>query len=108
MSLKLPDKGQWLFIGFVVCLFTYYAGSVAVYFFNGKTPLFIWKNFDSMLLWRLMTESNIRSDIRITAMPALLSGLAASVIVPVFIIWQLVQKKIFLSMVMRNLPAMMI
>jgi hypothetical protein len=40
-------------------------------------------------------------------MPALLSGLAASVIVPVFIIWQL-NKKIFLSMVMRNLPAMMI
>ena len=92
MSLKLPDKGQWLFIGFVMCLFTYYAGSVAVYFFNGKTPLFIWKNFDSMLLWRLMTESNIRSDIRITAMPALLSGLAASVIVPVFIIWQLNKK----------------
>ena len=36
MSLKLPDKGQWLFIGFVMCLFTYYAGSVAVYFLMVK------------------------------------------------------------------------
>lgn len=36
MSLKLPDKGQWVFIGLVMCLVTYYAGSVAVYFLNGK------------------------------------------------------------------------
>lgn len=43
MSLKLPDKGQWVFIGLVMCLVTYYAGSVAVYFLNGKTPLYIWK-----------------------------------------------------------------
>lgn len=38
MSVKLPDKGQWVFIGLVMCLVTYYAGSVAVYFFNHKTP----------------------------------------------------------------------
>ncbi len=36
MSLKLPDKGQWAFIGLVMCLVTYYTGSVAVYFLNGK------------------------------------------------------------------------
>ncbi|MEW7952280.1 hypothetical protein AB0908_26265 (plasmid) [Enterobacter hormaechei subsp. xiangfangensis] len=41
MSLKLPDKGQWAFIGLVMCLVTYYTGSVAVYFLNGKTPLYI-------------------------------------------------------------------
>ncbi len=35
MSLKLPDKGQWVFIGLVMCLVTYYAGSVSVYFLNG-------------------------------------------------------------------------
>lgn len=69
MSLKLPDKGQWAFIGLVMCLVTYYTGSVAVYFLNGKTPLYIWKNFDSMLLWRIITESNIRTDIRLTAIP---------------------------------------
>lgn len=89
MSLKLPDKGQWFFIGLVMCLVTYYAGSVAVYFFNGKTPLYIWKNFDSMLLWKIITESNIRTDIRLTAIPSLLSGMVSSLIVPVFIIWQL-------------------
>ena len=49
MSLKLPDKGQWAFIGLVMCLVTYYTGSVAVYFLNGKTPLYIWKNFDSKI-----------------------------------------------------------
>ncbi|EEP4370892.1 type IV secretory system conjugative DNA transfer family protein, partial [Salmonella enterica] len=89
MSLKLPDKGQWAFIGLVMCLVTYYTGSVAVYFLNGKTPLYIWKNFDSMLLWRIITESNIRTDIRLTAIPSLLSGMVSSLIVPVFIIWQL-------------------
>ena len=36
MSLKLPDKGQWAFIGLVMCLVTYYTGSVAVYFLYGK------------------------------------------------------------------------
>ena len=89
MSLKLPDKGQWVFIGLVMCLVTYYAGSVAVYFLNGKTPLYIWKNFDSMLLWKIITESNIRTDIRLTAIPSLLSGMVSSLIVPVFVIWQL-------------------
>lgn len=92
MSFKLPDKNQWVFIGLVMCLVTYYAGSVAVYFFNNKTPLFIWKNFDSMLLWRLITESNLRTSIRLTAIPSILSGMAASLIVPVFIIWQLNKK----------------
>ena len=67
----------------------FYTGSVAVYFLNGKTPLYIWKNFDSMLLWRIITESNIRTDIRLTAIPSLLSGMVSSLIVPVFIIWQL-------------------
>lgn len=89
MSLKLPDKGQWVFIGLVMCLVTYYAGSVSVYFLNGKTPLYIWKNFDSMLLWKIITESNIRTDIRLTAIPSLLSGMVSSLIVPVFVIWQL-------------------
>ncbi|HBA1011014.1 TPA: type IV secretory system conjugative DNA transfer family protein [Escherichia coli] len=89
MSLKLPDKGQWVFIGLVMYLVTYYAGSVAVYFLNGKTPLYIWKNFDSMLLWKIITESNIRTDIRLTAIPSLLSGMVSSLIVPVFVIWQL-------------------
>lgn len=89
MSLKLPDKGQWAFIGLVMCLVTYYAGSVAVYFLNGKTLLYIWNNFDSMLLWKIITESYIRTDIRLTAIPSLLSGMVISVTVPVFIIWQL-------------------
>ncbi|MGR4765398.1 hypothetical protein Q6A29_06090 [Salmonella enterica subsp. enterica] len=40
MSLKLPDKGQWAFIGLVMCLVTYYTGSVAVYPISttGKLP----------------------------------------------------------------------
>ncbi|VCY81183.1 hypothetical protein [Escherichia coli] len=81
MNIKLPDKGQWAFIGLVMCLVTYYTGSVAVYFLNGK----IWKNFDSMLLWRIITESNIRTDIR--AIPSL-SGMVSSHCA-CFIIWQL-------------------
>ena len=36
MSLKLPDKGQWAFIGLVMCLVTYYTDSVAVY--GGPSP----------------------------------------------------------------------
>ncbi len=65
-----------------MCLVTYYTGSVAVYFLNGKTPLYIWKNFDSMLLWRIITESNIRTDIRLTV-----SGFVSHR--ACFIIWQL-------------------
>lgn len=47
------------------------------------------ENFDSMLLWKIITESNIRTDIRLTAIPSLLSGMVSSLIVPVFVIWQL-------------------
>ena len=96
MSIKLPDKIQWMFITFVMLLFTYYAGSVAIYFFNHKTPLYIWKHFDSSLLWRLITDSSVRSDIRFTAIPSLLSGLAISLIIPVFIIWKLNKDDFFL------------
>lgn len=89
MSVKLPDKAQWVFIAFVTCLFTYYSASVAVYFFNHKSPLYIWKHFDSLLLWRLITESDIRSGIRFTAIPSILSGLVSSLVIPAFIIWKI-------------------
>jgi type IV secretion system protein VirD4 len=71
MSLKLPDKGQWALYRFcyvscyVLCRFC------CCLLFEWKNATVIWKNFDSMLLWRIMTESNIRSDIRITAIPSL-------------------------------------
>jgi len=89
MSLKLPDKAQWVFIALVMCLITYYTGSVASYFFNHKTPFYIWKHFDPLLLWRLITDSSIRTEIRLTSIPSMLSGLAISLVAPVFIIWKL-------------------
>ncbi len=69
MSLKLPDKGQWAFIILVMCLIAYYTGSVAIYFFNHKTPLYIWKHYDSLLLWRVIIDSSIKSEVRFTALP---------------------------------------
>ena len=92
MSLKLPDKGQWAFIILVMCLIAYYTGSVAIYFFNHKTPLYIWKHYDSLLLWRVIIDSSIKSEVRFTALPSLLSGALASLAAPAFIIWKLNQK----------------
>lgn len=89
MNIKLPDKGQWVFIGVVMCLVTYYTASIVVYFFNDKSLLYLWKNYDSLMLLQLITDSEIRSDIRITAIPALLSGLFTALIVPAFILWEL-------------------
>ncbi|WLS81222.1 type IV secretory system conjugative DNA transfer family protein (plasmid) [Erwinia pyri] len=96
MSVKLPDKAQWAFITFVMCLFTYYFASVAIYFFNHKTPLYIWRHFDSLLLWQLITDGSIRSDIRFTVIPSILSGLVASLVIPAFIIWKLNKDAFFL------------
>ena len=69
MSLKFPDKGQWVFIILVMCLLTYYIGSVAIYFFNHKTPIYIWKHYDSFLLWQVIIDSSIKTEIRLTAIP---------------------------------------
>lgn len=91
MSLKLPDKAQWSFIALLMVLITYYIGSVAIYFINHKTPLFIWKHYDSMLLWQVITDSNIKSAVRLTSIPSLLCGLLTSVVAPCFIIWKLNQ-----------------
>lgn len=96
MNLKLPDKNQTIFIGVVMVLLAYYVGAVAVYFFNHRSPLYIWNHFDSMLLWRIMTESSIKTDIRMTAIPSLLTGFAFSLVIPAYVTWELNKTKLSL------------
>lgn len=87
MFLKLFDKGQWVFIGLVMCFVMYYIGLVVVYFLNGKMLFYIWKNFDFMLLWWIIIESNIWIDIRLIVIFFFLLGMVLFFIVFVFIIW---------------------
>ncbi len=57
MKLKMPDKSQWAFIIIVMVLAAYYTGSVIVYFFNDYSVKFIFKKYDSGVLWNIITNA---------------------------------------------------
>lgn len=96
MARKYPDKPQSIFIAIVMLGITYYAGSVIVYFLNGYDFLYIYKHYQSDLLWQLISESRIKASIRVTAIPALLIGFVASFILPVAVVYLLNQEKMSL------------
>ncbi|MGV2469947.1 hypothetical protein, partial [Bacillus subtilis] len=64
---KYPDKPQSIFIVFVMMGIAYYAGSVLIYFFNGYDVVYLYKHYQSDLLWQLISENRIKSSIRLTA-----------------------------------------
>ncbi|SUD70754.1 Uncharacterised protein [Providencia rustigianii] len=93
---KYPDKPQSIFIVFVMMGIAYYAGSVLIYFFNGYDVVYLYKHYQSDLLWQLISENRIKSSIRLTAIPALLIGLVIAFILPVTVIYFLNQEKLSL------------
>lgn len=90
--MKLPDKSQSVFTVFAMIAVAYLMGSVFVYFINGKSIRYIFSHFDILMLWRVITESNIQSSVQSSGWKALFYGVIASSVIPVYFIWELNKK----------------
>lgn len=93
MKLKMPDKGQWAFIVVVMALVTWYAATVLVYFYNHYSVKFLFKRYDPGVLWKILSQGTWGTDLFNTALLALLTGVAVSLVVPVLVIYTLNQQK---------------
>lgn len=74
-------KGQWGFIGLLVCLLTVGIASVLVYPLNGVGLRRFLHTYQFSMLGRILFDSDIREDIRWNAVLALLYGFLASVVI---------------------------
>ncbi|EFU0718367.1 conjugal transfer protein TraG [Escherichia coli] len=93
MKLKMPDKGQWAFIIVVMALATWYAATVLVYFYNNYSIKYIFKRYDSGVLSKILLQGTWGTELHNTALLAILTGLAVSLVVPALVIYTLNQKK---------------
>ncbi|WP_392336414.1 hypothetical protein [Pantoea stewartii] len=93
MKLNMPDKRQSVFILVVMGLVAYYAGSVIVYLFNHYSIKFIFKKYDSGVLWKILSQASFGSELWQSGFFALLTGLAAAMIVPVLVIYSMSNHK---------------
>ncbi len=93
MKLKMPDKSQWAFIIIVMVLAAYYTGSVIVYFFNDYSVKFIFKKYDSGVLWNIITNAQAGSDLWLSGVLAFLAGILISLIIPVLVIYSMSKEK---------------
>lgn len=91
-NLKL-DKGQAIFIGLIVCLFTVGIASILVYFLNGVGIKRFFHTYHFSMLFTILFDSNVQDEVRLNAVYSLLWGLAASVILAAAIIANVAFKK---------------
>lgn len=93
MKLKMPDKSQWAFIIIVMALVTWYAATVLVYFYNHYSVKFLFKRYDSGVLWTILSQGTMGTELYTTALSSLLTGFAVSLAVPVLVLYSLNQQR---------------
>jgi len=91
MKLKKPDKAQLAFMILVALLITYYVGTVIFYFLGGKSPLFLYRHYDSAIVFNVLTQSQFSVSNKLIALESLGLGLLVSAAVIGVILWKLLR-----------------
>ena len=90
------NRGQWVFVAIMMGVLTVMVASVAVYFLNGVSLRRFFKIYRFSMLFQVLTDSNVRSDIRLQGLLALAIGFGVSLVAMLGLMIQLSTQKVAL------------
>lgn len=87
--MKFFNKPQGIFIAIIVIVLSTFIASLTIYYLNGVKVKNIFSRWEYGMLWRVLFDSSVRGDIRLSAIKSLGIGLLASMTVPALILVKL-------------------
>lgn len=87
--MKLFNKPQSIFIGIIVVALSTLIASLAIYYLNGVKVKNIFSRWEYGMLWRVLVDSSVRGDIRLTAVKSLGIGLGVAMTLPALLLVKL-------------------
>lgn len=90
------NRGQWVFVAIMMGVLTVMVASVSVYFLNGVSLRRFFKIYRFSMLFQVLTDSNVRSDIRLQGLLALAIGFGVSLVAMLGLMIQLSTQKVAL------------
>lgn len=93
MKIKSPGKYQWIAIIAGMMLISYYSGSVIIYLYNDYGLKFIFKNYNSLTLITVITNSDFSSALWLSGIKSFFTGMVISLFLPALFIFSINKKQ---------------